>query len=472
MPTGPSPTQTATPTDPATVDLLAALLETSSLPTVACDRGGRLIFANAAARDLWELASALAERAASGTIAWFTDPGETPDPLAAELSGSGTAQSCRRVAPAGGERLGTVNTRLLTAPSGLPLGAAMTVELSTQSAESLQRLQEYASDLEVLSEISQMLSEVQDPAEVTSMISTVALGATGALRVVLWRKVDATLEVAHDEAMLELSAMPDLLPRLKSDALSALASSSAVIVPVAVSGAQPVDIGSGAAADAGVPFTVWHEPLIIGGHGIGVLSLIWGGELRDAQRPSILIGSLAQHSSVALERAELLKKLAEVARTDPLTGVANRRAWTERLEHELLNSLRTGRPLSLILIDIDHFKRFNDTFGHPEGDRVLQAATAAWDKRLRRTDLLARVGGEEFAVLLPGCDEESALLVAEQLRQATPCGQTCSLGTFTGTGEVSLTEFYGAADTALYCAKARGRNRVEQGRLGSGAART
>ena len=118
-----------------------------------------------------------------------------------------------------------------------------------------------------------------------------------------------------------------------------------------------------------------------------------------------------------------------------------------------------------MLIDIDHFKAYNDQYGHPQGDKLLQHAAQAWSAQLRATDLLARVGGEEFAVLLPGCPIDQAPLVAERLRTAMPDPQTCSLGAVTWDQLASASELYQAADDALYHAKRDGRNQTQVANL-------
>jgi diguanylate cyclase (GGDEF)-like protein len=170
----------------------------------------------------------------------------------------------------------------------------------------------------------------------------------------------------------------------------------------------------------------------------------------------------------AAEREELLGRLAELAATDELTGLANRRVWDERLQYELARSARDQEPLSMVLLDMDRFKRYNDRFGHPQGDRLLRDAALAWAPQLRSTDLLARVGGEEFAVVLPACPLEDAVSVAERLRTATPHGETCSLGVAQWDFNVSASQLYAIADEALYRAKEGGRNRIEVGRTAAG----
>jgi diguanylate cyclase (GGDEF)-like protein len=123
----------------------------------------------------------------------------------------------------------------------------------------------------------------------------------------------------------------------------------------------------------------------------------------------------------------LYREVRRLARTDSLTGVPNRRAWDEELPRELARAARSGRPVCMALLDLDHFKQYNDRHGHQAGDRFLKEAAAAWQAVVRRTDLVARYGGEEFAILLPDCGLDNALEIADRLRTAQPEG-TCSLG--------------------------------------------
>src|SRR5204862_6568243 len=112
----------------------------------------------------------------------------------------------------------------------------------------------------------------------------------------------------------------------------------------------------------------------------------------------------------------LLNELAAVARTDSLTGLVNRREFEERFGAEVERSTRTGRPLSILVLDLDWFKEFNDRFGHSAGDRALTLLAEALRRATRTSDVLARLGGEEFAVLAPETDEKEGLLLAERLR--------------------------------------------------------
>ncbi len=338
------------------------------------------------------------------------------------------------------------------------------VELRTADdyAAREERLLDYATDLEILSEVSRTLSEVSDPDQAAEIICTVVLGATGAVAVLLWELTGRELDVRRCEGALPAQALGELAQRARAGAQRSALGATTVVEQME---ALDADGPSGEPLQTLDPElrlgSAWHEPMTSGGRLTGVLSILWLGELRDIERPRRLIGPLAHHAAVALERSRLLALLQEAARTDPLTGLANRRVWQETLAHELKRAGRELTPLSLVLIDIDRFKSYNDRFGHPSGDRLLQEAAHSWSRQLRATDMLARVGGEEFALILPSCPPADARLVAERVRAAMPGGETCSLGVVTWDGNASASALYEAADRALYVAKDSGRNRVE-----------
>ena len=162
------------------------------------------------------------------------------------------------------------------------------------------------------------------------------------------------------------------------------------------------------------------------------------------------------------EREELLGKVQEMATHDSLTGLANRRVLEEQLPREMARARRTQSPLCVAIIDIDHFKSYNDTHGHLAGDEVLRKCARAWDGALRGEDTIVRFGGEEFLVLLPDTSAEEAVEVVERLREQTPMGQTCSAGLAAWDFVESDDDLLGRADAALYLAKAGGRNQLAQ----------
>jgi diguanylate cyclase (GGDEF)-like protein len=153
-------------------------------------------------------------------------------------------------------------------------------------------------------------------------------------------------------------------------------------------------------------------------------------------------------------------EIRRLATLDSLTALWNRRSWDTLLETELARAVRDRRPLSIAILDLDHFKAYNDQHGHPAGDQLLVTTAEAWRRALRATDVLARYGGEEFALALPDCSSDDAVSILERLRACLPSGQTCSAGVATWNRSESAEELVVRADRALYAAKRAGRNRV------------
>jgi len=171
-----------------------------------------------------------------------------------------------------------------------------------------------------------------------------------------------------------------------------------------------------------------------------------------------------------------MSAIKQLSLTDQLTGIANRRSFDQQIIAEWRRAIRHESPISLMMIDVDKFKVFNDTHGHQQGDIVLQAIAKALTVALKRsTDLAARWGGEEFAVLLPATDMDGALVIAEQIRAKIentvircPGGANTNITVSIGvnaqipTQNDSIAKFISKADTALYTSKEMGRNRVTQ----------
>jgi diguanylate cyclase (GGDEF)-like protein len=212
---------------------------------------------------------------------------------------------------------------------------------------------------------------------------------------------------------------------------------------------------------------------------------VGGYRLRVRQlrlREKTLVALVAERTSQLNEANSALedanRRLTELSHRDPLTGVANRRRFEEVLETEWRRAFRSGSPLSVLMADVDYFKLYNDTHGHPEGDACLRGVAAAFQSGLKRaSDLLARYGGEEFIVLLPDTALDRAAALAEDLRAGVqalgiphpgaPAAPvvTVSLGVAACRPAEggAPTDLVAAADRALYLAKERGRNRVETG---------
>jgi diguanylate cyclase (GGDEF)-like protein len=186
-----------------------------------------------------------------------------------------------------------------------------------------------------------------------------------------------------------------------------------------------------------------------------------------------LAEAIAAQAALAIANARLYQQTLELSFTDPLTGVPNRRQLFLRLENELSRSLRFGEPVSVLMIDLDLFKRINDAHGHTVGDGVLRGVALALRRSVRKIDIVARYGGEEFCVVLPRVGKPEALEVAEKLRRAvaaasmpgpeghSPLSVTISVGVATlGIDAEDVAGLIEKADGALYEAKRLGRDRV------------
>lgn len=216
-------------------------------------------------------------------------------------------------------------------------------------------------------------------------------------------------------------------------------------------------------------------PLRVDGRVIGVLNLsdkVSGEGFYEGDLQRLL--SIAVTAMVALERSQLSersKELLHISITDPLTALLNRRSFDERLTEEIDRSRRHGHEVSLLLIDIDDFKPYNDTHGHLAGDEALRTVGGCIRAAVRNFDVLARIGGDEFAVILPATQKEGARMIAERLRaeierayipyeETQPVGRltvSVGLGSFPADSS-SLTELINNTDRALYAAKAAGKN--------------
>lgn len=176
------------------------------------------------------------------------------------------------------------------------------------------------------------------------------------------------------------------------------------------------------------------------------------------------------NAALAAQLSDALAAMAQQAATDPLTGLPNRRSLDQTLAAQLAMAQREGRPFSVLMLDLDHFKAVNDTHGHGVGDAVLRSFAQRIQAQLRRSDVCARYGGEEFAVVLPGTASALALDAAERLRLAVAGAPlvpnvpvTVSVGAATWREDEDAAALLGRADAALYEAKRAGRDRVAAG---------
>jgi diguanylate cyclase (GGDEF)-like protein len=175
--------------------------------------------------------------------------------------------------------------------------------------------------------------------------------------------------------------------------------------------------------------------------------------------PALLIGMTGTVTATAAVIGSLAGRLRALASTDPLTGLPNRRGWERSLERELARVRRRHTPLCVAVLDLDHFKEFNDEQGHLAGDRLLKEVAATWLGLLRDTDVLARYGGDEFGIILPDCYPNKANEIVSRLCDSAR-GATCSAGMAAASADLDMSDLIDRADQALYRAKNAGGNRA------------
>jgi diguanylate cyclase (GGDEF)-like protein/PAS domain S-box-containing protein len=317
-----------------------------------------------------------------------------------------------------------------------------------------------ADELAAIASVTRAVSH-SDGDDARRTICDVALGVTGAARVGLWEAdADGVLHNTWNVGSPR-SPFPVGHDQPRNGARVAMSTGRALYVPTAL-GSPHVDQRilhalSGPDADASMAF----RPIGSGDGVRGVLVLAWTPALPELPASAgPLLDVLTEEAAAAMQRADLLQRLAELSRTDELTGLPNRRAWEELLDREMRVARRTGQPLSVVMLDLDHFKGYNDQHGHQGGDRLLWLAAHLWRENLRDTDVLARWGGEEFGLLLPGCDAVCAEGLLQRLHDVPLDGLTFSAGVSQWDGMSASEALIGEADAALYAAKRGGRNRT------------
>jgi diguanylate cyclase (GGDEF)-like protein len=317
--------------------------------------------------------------------------------------------------------------------------------------------------LSLLFELSQTINAEPDLASILAAIPQRVCAALGLEQMAI---------LLYDEARRELVVRAAY--GIADDAIGVAFPRDDVICAAVIDGGEPLVIPDTARDPRYSHFRGTHRvdgafaavPMHVPGRLVGLFNVLRPGPAGITKADLTLLTSLASYAGLAIAHAEANLRLRELAVTDELTGLANRRLLLERAQHELERSRRTGEPLAALMIDLDHFKRVNDELGHQRGDEALRRVARAFTATVRRSDTVARYGGEEFCVLLPDSPRTQALGVAEKLRQAVAAldvGRpiTISVGVAMfpddADGEEAL---IGAADSALLAAKRGGRDRV------------
>jgi diguanylate cyclase (GGDEF)-like protein len=283
------------------------------------------------------------------------------------------------------------------------------------------------------------------------------------VRIWLTDDTGGDLQLALDSRTDKNAAVPDLTRALGIGPVGRAAKYGRLATLAELEGSPDA---TGPDGDEGGTFAL---PLIVGARVIGVIEAHTAEQGPPADIALELMEMLSSHAATALQAARVHHDTAELSLTDALTGLANRRRFDQDLRLEVSRVRRYGNDLSLVLIDVDHFKQVNDTYGHTQGDAVLQDVADILRETIRTTDTAYRFGGDELAILARETESESGAVLAERLRAAfaerfrgtTKSRITGSFGVASLPAHaVDESTLFAAADAALYEAKAAGRNRV------------
>jgi len=337
------------------------------------------------------------------------------------------------------------------------------IATSAFSAVNERELRRRRYDTEALATMATNLESVTEPNEVAATVVEAIATTFDFERVALVASPDGQ----SGSVLASSGRVGDVGARRFDPRLSALANACAGRTSVLVNGLDRADDAWLAELLPGAR-NVIAVPLVAEGHALGLLVAVHGRRLgaRIARRVVSMAERFVSHGTLALRNAWLLEQVHRMAMTDGLTGVANRAAFDRALAAEIERAARQREDVSLLLLDIDHFKVLNDRHGHQVGDQVLRLVGATLTAACRDFDTAARYGGEEFAVLLPETGAEEAVQVAERLRSAIagmPSGVDVTVSAGVSTFPFDATDADGlvaAADGALYSSKRDGRNRV------------
>jgi diguanylate cyclase (GGDEF)-like protein len=334
--------------------------------------------------------------------------------------------------------------------------ALVTAAFSSLNERELRRRR---ADSEALATMATEMEELQRPAEIADKLLDCLAEGFGFRRGVVLTAREEIGVLAHRDAA-ELASAPEAVDELVRQAWVARR-------PVLVKRLDPRTAPTLAAllpdARRVLVVPLFDETQLLGA--VALEHAAGHGE-RIERRLVAVASQLVAYAALALRNAWLLEQIQRMADTDGLTGVANRRMLDLTLPREVERARREHGSVSLLLLDVDHFKEFNDSHGHLAGDEALQLLAQSLATESRAFDLVARYGGEEFAIILPGCKPAESLHIAERMRRATrgvtvPSPMTASVGaaTFPDDADDALA-LLKAADDALYASKRAGRDRV------------
>lgn len=319
-------------------------------------------------------------------------------------------------------------------------------------------------ELTIIANLATEIEKTRRPAEIVAAMNYAAVDKLNANR--------AASLVLSGGSVIVVGTDAERINTIDSESLRALGGN----IELAADGAKPVlikqfDAQKDKYLSAALPGAqnVAIVPMIAEGDCLGVLVVEWGAKSRTrVTRATIeLLSNVAGRVALSLSNTFLLAEVQRLASVDGLTNLANRRTFNITIEREVARALRHGTSLSLVILDIDHFKRVNDTYGHQMGDSVIAESAAGVAGACRKEDLPARYGGEEIVVIMPNCTAEEAPAAAERIRQAMADANVTLPGITASAGVATLVDhaldaeaLLSAADQALYSAKESGRNKT------------
>ncbi len=345
------------------------------------------------------------------------------------------------------------------------IGAALGLALAVNRDERLvlvQRLREAAAyseerhrQVRVLAEATRTVLLADDPREAVCAAVREAVGADGVylLEPDGEGRLVSTAVVGMDLPPLAFATDPPttLTARLFTEGRAHFAADAAAEPGVSASLVEHLGLVSAA----------WQPAVLVDDRVVALIGVMWRTPVPELCDTALgILAVLGNEAGRAIERGNLLEQLARAADRDQLTGLANRRRWDDLSAVEVSRAQRNRLPLTFLLLDLDHFKVFNDSRGHQAGDVLLQEFAVAAAGCLRDGDLIARWGGEEFAVALPDCSQEEALQVAERIIAAVPSEQTATVGVAQWLRGETVGQALARADAALYEGKRAGRARA------------
>lgn len=323
-------------------------------------------------------------------------------------------------------------------------------------------LEETNKDLSILNEISAVINHSIDMDRllpgildtIATRFATFSEVSRGGIFLVAGDKLILTAHLGHDDEFLRQH-----IDLTVNDCLCGQAARTGEII---FSTNSAVDVGHTLCCNLGPAHGHVIIPLTAQDKVVGVLYLYTDVDVRITDKEDLL-QSIGRQIGLAIDNASLYQQTRHLALYDQLTGLPNRRAMEKRLDEVVTTAERYSRPLSVAMIDIDFFKRYNDTMGHAAGDRILANVGAMIRKEIREADFAARYGGEEFLLILTETERCGACIGVERIRRTIEqkAGVTISVGVTTYRPGLGVAQMVKEADDALYQAKANGRNRVE-----------